>query len=147
MDPDGDRVMSEQTRLRADMNVVDAYCQGQPTTWAGIQWDNDEPIRIAAYFTGDLDDHRAALSSLVMHPDRVDVRPARHTMIELDAMREQIHDLLTASGGGWTTGSGVDVVVVGLAPAAEHCRAQLVRRFGEVVEFEPWQGPRKLAER
>ncbi|MEY2478296.1 MAG: hypothetical protein QOG87_3611 [Actinomycetota bacterium] len=138
---------AEQMRLRADMDAVSDYCEVNLETWAGIHWDNDEPVRIAAYFTADLDRHRAALHAVVQHPDRVDVRLARHTAMEVAAIRWQIHDVLQRTGRSWSSSTGVDTVFIGLAPGSENVQAGLSERFGDLIEFEPWQEREKLLPR
>ncbi|MBM7790491.1 hypothetical protein [Tenggerimyces flavus] len=88
-------VMLEQGRLRATLEGARVYGREHPDEFGGLNWINDEPVRVVFWATDHLDDHRRALAAgRVEHPERVVVRQCRYTERQVDAWLDEVHRLL-----------------------------------------------------
>ena len=78
-----DDVMSIQSMLDDDLEIIRRYGDEHPGTWAGLWFENEPAVCIVATFTGDLAQHEAALRSRLRYPTRLVVRQNRgptHTL-------------------------------------------------------------------
>ena len=128
----------EQGKLRHDVDVVRSYGEDHPDAWVGLRYENEPSVRIVALFTGDqLQTHEQALRQLVEHPDQLELQWSPFPLVDLDAIRSEIHALATSTERGsfknWGVGQGV--VIVGLKANKEPLAAELKRRYGDAVDL------------
>ena len=128
----------EQGKLRHDVDVVRAYGEAHPEAWVGLRYENEPSVRIVALFTGnELLAHEQALRQLVEHPDQLELHWSPFPLVDLDAIRSEIHTLATFTERGsfknWGVGQGV--VIVGLKANNEPLAAELKRRYGDAVDL------------
>ena len=133
-----DDVGLEQSKLRADAEVVRNYGEAHPEAWVELRYENEPTVRIVAMFAGDgITDYEKALRRLVSHPDRLEVRPSPWTRVRLEEIRAAVQEMATASSApglfsGWGTGGGR--VHVRLRADGERVAAQLREQYGDAVD-------------
>jgi hypothetical protein len=130
---DGMRIGAEQQSLRGDLEKVQEYGRAHPDEYTSVGFDNEPTIRVFAYFSGHVDDHRAALQNLVAHPDKLEVRESNQS--ERD--QKAIMDSLDHSSGMFKS-AGPDSrgpVNISMATTAQALRVatELHERHGDRV--------------
>jgi hypothetical protein len=87
---DASRISAEQEPLRGDLATIQDYGHAHPDEYTSTGFDNDPTIRLFAYFSGHVDDHRAALAKLVAHADRLEVRQSSQSEREQHAIMDSL---------------------------------------------------------
>jgi hypothetical protein len=137
------RVSNEQHALRADLDRVKRYGEQYEDVWAGIMFENGSPVRVVAFFKGEVDDHRPRIHALVDHPDLVDVRPARYSYRELVGLRDEIRawvqTLLDEAGTG-KHGFGIgtslpETIGLSLPEDAIDVARRVMAKYGGLVQI------------
>jgi hypothetical protein len=120
--------------VEGDIGIARAYAQQHPDEFAGVESTYDQPppwgARIA--FTGHVDEHRAALSALVAHPDRLEVVLAPYTEAEIMAIAASIKadpPFLYGAGLSWLA---VDLI---MPPGAEARADALLSQWGNALRI------------
>lgn len=72
---------------------AEEYGANHADEFGGVHWEGG-PVRVVFLATAHLDQHRAALQSRVPHPDRVEVRPSRHTERQIHAWLDEVYQRL-----------------------------------------------------
>ena len=104
-----------------------------------MQFENrTNPVTIVAGFTRDLDEHRAALQTLVAHPDQVTVVLLPHSREELDRIRRELDTELMSGPDfiAYTWGESFGVIVVRLRADKETTAARLHDTYGDALEIK-----------
>jgi hypothetical protein len=136
--PDGVGLELEQSKLRADVQLVRDYGDAHPEAWVEVRFENEPTVRIVALFAGGgVTHHEQALRRLVAHPDQLEVRPSPWTRVRLEEIRTAVHDLATSSEPGLFGGSGIGhgQVDVRLRADGERVAGQLRARYGDGVDI------------
>jgi hypothetical protein len=132
--------------------AIEAYGADIPT-WAGMFIDQPNGGIVVAQFTGDVEQHRAALARLLSPAARYEVRLVGHSLVELQALADRV----TADRGwfrtvdSYFTGSGADqkasVVVVNVKSLDPDIAAKVIEHFDAaglmrvvVSTLMPWTG-------
>lgn len=128
----------EQGKLRHDVEVVRSYGEAHPDAWVGLRFENEPSVRIVALFAGDqLQAHEQALRQLVEHPDQLELRSSPFPLVDLEAIRSEVHALATTTERGsfksWGVGQGV--VNVGLKANRASLAQELSHRYGASVDI------------
>jgi len=128
----------EHAKLRPDLEVVRTYGEAHPDVWVGLRFENDPPVRIVALFSGeDIQEHEAALRSLVDYPGQLEVNWSPWPLSHLEDIRAQVHQMATTGDGGafreWGIGQGN--VTVRLKSNQETLAAELHERYGDAVDL------------
>lgn len=128
--------IDELTDLEPMLGVALRYGTEHPDHFGGygLHWFDNGEAAVVASFVDDVDVHRAALVSLVEHPDRLIVCQARAT----EADRRALSDTLTRElAGRFTSVSTVGLggaLEVKLNATEELLAAELVERYGTAVD-------------
>lgn len=120
--------------MNADSAIVDMYGRAHAEEFSGVAW-SDGHLR--AWFTAHGPEHSAALRSLMVRPDRLEVVLARHSLDELQAVRDEITVAHTANPDlPVANGVGIDSVLIMLAPGQESAADRLIDRYGDALDIE-----------
>lgn len=135
-------------------DIIQAYGAGQPT-WAGVFIDHQTKRGVVGLFTDDLEIHEAAIRLRVDPTARWELAPARWTLAQLEAFRQQVdadQSWLRTIDAWWdSTGLATDQNKVLLRiSSADDDAVDLVREhYGgqswlliETDGIGRWEGPR-----
>ena len=134
--PEGVRAYREadgaaQGELQGDLDAIKAYGAEHPDEFSAAGFSNDPTVRATGWFTGHLDQHRAALAARVPHPDKLAVLQGYLSERDSQALQQQVQDDAHLKGhwnqiaGGTATG----IVTVGFnAARADRDAAAYARR-------------------
>lgn len=127
-------MFDEVGRLEPMLGVVLAYGGQHPDQFGtyGLVWQGSADASVFVSFTGDLDEHRAALSGMVEYPDELIVCQVAIPGEAAGALQAQLSSEL--SGRYSSIGRGMGAVEVALTADQEDVAADLVERYGDAVE-------------
>ncbi|MGD0608713.1 MAG: hypothetical protein ABSA53_34650 [Streptosporangiaceae bacterium] len=130
-----------QSAMRGDFELIAAYGEEHPGSWAGAWFDNEPAVRIVAAFTGDAAQHDVALRPRLRHPDRLVVESRQHSLFDLRRVRQEIERTLeqrAAQAGRpilTSIGEGAGVIRVVLRADQEDLAGELAASYGSAVEL------------
>lgn len=130
-------MFDETSRLEPMLGAVLQYGSEHQDVFGGygLHWHSSGDASVFASFTGDLAEHRAALTELVEYPDELIVCQAPASEADRNAIQatliEELRGRFTEIGSGGKAGA----VIVGLNPTEESLAAELVERYGPAVDL------------
>ncbi|MEY2425334.1 MAG: hypothetical protein QOI61_906, partial [Actinomycetota bacterium] len=89
---DPDKVGAQQEALRGDQEALLAYGAEHPDEYTAVAFNNRPTVILVGYFTGHLDEHRAALRRRLSHPDKFELRQSLQSERDARAMSDAIRD-------------------------------------------------------
>ena len=121
--------------LEADGRLVDAYGEAHRDEFGGIDIGRGDgrPL-IEVGFTAHVDEHKAALTAMLAHPERYVIVQVPHSVVELDEIKAAI---ARDAGDGKILGWGRDGHAVGvdLGPGQEALAATYFARWGDALQI------------
>ena len=119
----------------ADGRIVDAYGEAHRDEFGGIDIGRGtSPPQIELGFTAHVDEHRAALTAMLAHPEWYVIVQVPHSVAEIDEIKAAIaRDATDLRILGWG-GSG-HVVGVDLGPGQEALAATYFARWGDALQI------------
>ncbi len=126
-------VASAQHRLREDLDRLVAYGRGCPEEWGGVWF---EGARLHVGFTRP-DDHRAAVTALLEHPQDVEIVLVERSAQHLAAVRRAVERVLQEHPQSWTEVSTGRHVRVQLRAHGRLTRARRAGRRGRPAPRSP----------
>jgi hypothetical protein len=131
----------EQLPLMSDRDAIAQYGAEHPDEFAGVKFANEPWVRLVAAFTGNLDAHCTALQELVAHPERLEVIRLRHTVEDLQRIRDEIQSQMTPDGPIIGIGESFGYVNVELRADGEPVAAELWARYGDALRLRVGAAP------
>ncbi|MGH9243248.1 MAG: hypothetical protein ACRD29_02795 [Acidimicrobiales bacterium] len=133
---DHETLSTQQRELFEDSRRVQAYGEQHPEEFGQTWFDNGPVVRIAVGFTARVFEHRAALESLVDHPDRLVVHRVPHSLRTLEDAWADVTTLIDAEASVPAFGGGVSLcsIHVELAAGLDDLAGRLLDRFGAVLD-------------
>lgn len=127
-------VAREQQRLSADMDAVNAYAGRHRDEFASIRFENGPRVRIVVGFTDHVEQHCAALRTLLAFPDEFEIIRQAQTEDRL----EQIQGEIVKLGGPELLGVGIGAgtIDVQLRATGEAVADQIRLAYGDIVTIQ-----------
>jgi hypothetical protein len=125
------------SRLRSDLETIRAYGDAHRDEWTEVFFENEPTVRVVTLFAGPhLELHHRALRSLVEHPEFLEVRQTKFSLIQLETMLVEIRQLSSGPGTFLSSGIGRGKLHLQLGADQEALAATLLEKFGEAVDLE-----------
>jgi hypothetical protein len=129
----------EQNKLRPDLDVVRRYGESHPDVWVGeyFQWE-PPPLRMVVLLSGlDSERHTSALRRLVEFPNQLEVRWSPYSLVTLEQIRAETHEMAKSTAMGGICGSGISHgrVQFRLWASQESLAERLVERYRDAVDL------------
>jgi len=133
---DSSILLDETSRLEPMLGIVLQYGSEHPDVFGGygLHWHSSEDASVFVSFTGDLAEHRDALTELVAYPDELIVCQAPASEADRNAIQATLLDELSDRFISIGSGGKAGAVTVGLYPTDESLAAELVERYGAAVD-------------
>ena len=119
-----------QADLYADVDVVQAYGAEHPEVF-GMVWFEGPSVHVGLT---QLSPHAAALQAVLVHPAAVHVHQVARTARELEAVADELLELMVSDGVVRQTSIGRECVEVQLRAGSSTVAAQLRARYGDAVD-------------
>ena len=129
-------VLDEASRLEPMIGAVLQYGSQHPGVFGGygLHWITAGDASVFVSFTGDLGEHRAALTELVEYPDELIVCQAPASETDRSAIQATLSSELNGRYTEISSGGKSGAVVVGLNPTEQTLADELVRRYGTAID-------------
>ena len=128
----------EQSKLRADLEVVRRYGESHSRDFVDVLFENEPSVRLVALMTGEeVEAHGSALHRLVRYPNQLEIRHAPHSREHLEEICAYVAEINRSLPGvimGWGIAGGR--VEVQLRADQEELAHRLLQRFTNALTLQ-----------
>jgi hypothetical protein len=123
-----------QNRLEGDFEIAMGYAAEHYDEFGSIRFENSPQVRLVIGFTGHLGEHCSALRDLLEFPDEFELFQDGVTEANLRAIQDEVVQIAGEYSSSVGSGSARGVVTVDLRADGEQVAAEIVERYGDLVE-------------
>jgi len=133
-----DPLLSEQTKLSGDLQILRVYGDEHPDEWTEVFFENEPTVRLVALIASpSLEVHERVLQELVSYPDQLVVREANYSSRQLEGMRQIVQNMPEFREQRFlSVGIGRGQLQVSVQPNQERLAAALSDRFGDGIRLK-----------